>query len=66
VLSEFLYSNKITKVDSVPVMDSFGVTWAYAVMMVDLRASTGLSVSRKGDYQRDDPELISELSRKED
>lgn len=66
VLSEFLYSNKITKVDSVPVMDSFGVTWAYAAMMVDLRSRTGLSVSRKGDYQRDDPDLISELSRKED
>jgi Asp/Glu/hydantoin racemase len=66
VLSEFLHTNKLTQIDSVPVMDSFGVTWAYAVMMADLRSRTGLSVSRKGYYQRADPQLISELSRKGD
>ena len=63
VLSEFLYSNKVSKIDSVPVIDSFGVTWAYATMLVNLRAKTGLSVSRKWHYQRDDAQLISELSR---
>jgi allantoin racemase len=61
VLSELLYSNKVATIDSVPVMDSFGVTWAYAAMMVHLRSKTGLSVSRRGDYQRDDVRLISEL-----
>ena len=63
VLSEFLYNNEITKIDSVPVIDSLGVTWVYAAMMVTLRSKTGLSVSRRGDYQRDDVQLISELVR---
>ena len=63
VLSEFLYNNGFTMIDTVPVMDSFGVTWAYAAMMVKLRSRTGLSVSRKWDYQRADPQLISDLSR---
>lgn len=62
VLSELLYNNKVTMIDSVPVMDSFGVTWAYAAMMVNLRSKTGLSVSRRSHYQRDDVQLISELS----
>ena len=63
VLSEFLYNNRVTMIDSVPVLDSFGVTWVYAAMMVNLRSRTGLSVSRKWHYQRDDPQLIAELSR---
>lgn len=63
VLSEFLHTNKVAQVDSVPVMDSFGVTWAYAAMMVRLRSRCGLSVSRRGDYQRADAQLISELLR---
>jgi allantoin racemase len=61
VLSEVLYNNSVAMIDSVPVLDSFGVTWAYAAMMVSLRAKTGLSVSRSGDYRRDDAQLISEL-----
>lgn len=63
VLSEFLFDNGIKTIDDVPVMDSFGVTWAYATMMVHLRSKTGLSVSRSGTYRRDDPQLVSELSR---
>jgi len=63
VLSEFLYSNGVAMIDSVPVVDSFGATWIYAAMMVKLRAATGLSVSRKGHYQREDPRLIAELGR---
>ena len=61
VLSELLYNNKVDDDRLVPVVDSFGVTWAYAAMMVNLRSKTGLSVSRRGDYQRDDVRLISEL-----
>ena len=63
VLSEFLYTNKVTMIDSVPVIDSFAVTWAYAAMMVNLRSRTGLAISRRWHYQRDDADLISELSR---
>lgn len=62
VLSEFLYNNKVSEVDGVPVLDSFGVAWLHAAMMVDLRRKTGLTVSRTGRYQRDDPELVSALS----
>ena len=41
VLSEFLYNNGVTMIDSVPVLDSFGVTWVYAAMMVNLRSRPG-------------------------
>jgi len=61
VLSEFLYNNEIKMIDSVPVLDSFGVTWGYAAMMVNLQKKLGLSVSRKMHYQRNDPSLIDAL-----
>jgi allantoin racemase len=63
VLSELLYDNQVTVIDSVPVMDSFGVTWAYAAMLVALRTTSGLSVSRSGYYRRSDVGLIAELTR---
>jgi len=64
VLSEFLYNNHINMIDDVPVLDSFGVVWTYAAMMVNLREKLGLSVSRKMHYQRNNPELITALLRK--
>jgi hypothetical protein len=42
------------------MLDSFGVTWAYAAMIVNLRSKTGL-LSAAGDFQRDNVRLISEL-----
>jgi len=63
VLSEFLYNNNIKMIDSAPVMDSFGVTWAYAAMMHNLKDKLGLSVSRKMHYQRNNPDLIEALRR---
>ncbi len=63
VLSEFLHGQGITSIDQVPVMDSFGVAWAYAAMMAGLRSKTGLSVSRKRHYRRDDAKLIRDLVR---
>jgi Asp/Glu/hydantoin racemase len=63
VLSECLHHHRVTSIDSVPVMDSFGVAWLHAAMLVRLRATTGLAVSRAGDYFRDDPQLIDELTR---
>lgn len=62
VLSEFLYNNHVTDIDGAPVIDSFGVAWLQAAMMVELRAKTGLIVSRKGRYQRDDVALVAALS----
>ena len=62
VLAEFLYMNGINRIDSVPVLDSYGVTWAYAAMMADLHRKTGLTVGRKWHYQRDDPDLVREIA----
>jgi allantoin racemase len=62
VLSEFLCQQQVTEVDGVPVLDAFAVAWLHARMMVDLRARTGLAVSRSGRYRRDDPELVAALS----
>jgi Asp/Glu/hydantoin racemase len=64
VLSECLHHHKVTHIDSAPVMDAFGVAWLHAAMLVRLRAATGLSVSRTGEYRRDDLQLIQELARK--
>ena len=61
VLSECLHHHGITQLAGAPVLDSFGVAWLYAAMMIRLRQSTGLSVSRVGDFRRDDPALIQEL-----
>ena len=63
VLSEFLYSHGVAAIDQVPVMDSFAVAWSYAAMMAGLRSRTGLAVSRKRHYRRDDAQLISDLVR---
>ena len=61
VLSEFLYSQGVAAIDHAPVLDSFGVAWSYAAMMVALRSKSGLTVSRLRHYRRDDAGLIAEL-----
>lgn len=63
VLSEFLWTQGVTAIGRVPVLDSFGVAWCHAAMMAGLRAKTGLSVSRERHYRRDDPALIGDLLR---
>lgn len=62
VLAEFLYVNGVHEIDSVPVLDSYGVTWAYAAMMAELHRKTGLTVGRKWHYRRDDPDLVQALA----
>lgn len=52
VLNEFLVRNGCTNVDQVPVMDSIAVLFHHAAMLVRLRRSTGLSVSRHHYYAR--------------
>lgn len=52
VLNEFLVRNGCTRVGEVPVMDSIAVLFHHAVMLVDLRRSTGLRVSRHRYYAR--------------
>lgn len=66
VLSELLYRNGTRSIDGVPVLDSFGVAWNYAAMLVGLRARTGLAVSRGWYYHRGDPELVRALAKPPD
>ena len=61
VLSELLYSNKISRVGEVPVMDSLGVTWLHAEMMVNLWRRTGLRVGRRWEYARPSTELMERI-----
>jgi Asp/Glu/hydantoin racemase len=62
MLAEILYANKVTRIGEAPVMDVFGVTWAYAEMLANLRARTGLRVGREWHYRRNDPDLVQELA----
>jgi hypothetical protein len=62
MLAELLYVNGVKEIDAVPVLDVFGVTWAYAAMLARLRERTGLQVGRKWHYRRDDPEFVRELA----
>ncbi|ANN67838.1 aspartate/glutamate racemase family protein [Bordetella bronchialis] len=62
MLAEILYVNKVSRIGEVPVMDVFGVTWAYAAMLATLRARTGLGVGRQWHYHRNDPDLVRELA----
>jgi allantoin racemase len=47
-LNVLLASEGISRIDDVPLLDSLAVTLKMAEMMVDLKASTGLSPSRRG------------------
>ena len=47
-LSVLLASHGISRVDDVPVVDGLAATIKMAEMMVDLKKSSGLSVSRHG------------------
>jgi Asp/Glu/hydantoin racemase len=52
IITEFLYANGVTKVGSAPVLDTFGIAWKYAELLVNLRQKTGLMVSREWEYRR--------------
>lgn len=47
-LNVLLASEGVSRVDDVPLIDSLAVTLKMAEMMVDLKATTGLSPSRRG------------------
>lgn len=61
MLSELLFAEGVTSVDGVPVLDSFGVAWNYALLLAGLRKRSGLSVSRGWYYRRDDVPLVHAL-----
>lgn len=63
VLSELLYANGLTEVDGVPVLDSLGVAWHYAEMLVGLWRQTGLRLSRRWEYAQPSPEMVAHVRR---
>ena len=52
----FLATNGITKIDDVPIIDSFAVGLKMCEMLTDLKEKVGLSVTRKGFYNAKPPE----------
>jgi allantoin racemase len=61
VLAELLYAHGVRMIGRAAVMDVFGTTWAYALMLVRLWSRTGLRVGRSWHYRRDDPDLVWRL-----
>ena len=64
VLAGVLVRNGIKEIEGAAVLDVFGVTWHYALMLARLWSRTGLRVGRSWHYRRDDPALIARLSAK--
>ena len=62
MLAELLHVNGVRSVRRAPVIDVFGVAWAYAAMLARLREQTGLQVGREWHYRRDDPDFIQQLA----
>jgi Asp/Glu/hydantoin racemase len=62
VLNEFLYRQGTTGVGGATVMDSIGVLFTYAEMLFNLRASAGMTVSRRQMYLRP-PEAMLQFGR---
>lgn len=52
VFNELLVAQRVRQIGAVPVMDSVGVVWAYAEMLVSLWRRTGLRVGRRWEYPR--------------
>jgi Asp/Glu/hydantoin racemase len=55
LLNTSLVRQGVTAVDDVPVVDAFAMMLTHAESLVQLRKSTGLSVSRGTGYTRPDP-----------
>ena len=62
MLGELLYVNGVTRIGLAPVIDVYGTTWSYALMLSRLRATTGLEVGRTWHYRRDDPGFVRALA----
>ena len=63
-LSVLLASHGVSRVDDVPIVDGLAATIKMAEMMVDLKRSSGLSVSRHGWFNAGPrPERVAEVMR---
>lgn len=63
ILSVLLADRGITRFENAPVIDVFGVTWSYALMLANLRRTIGLGTSRLGRYEQPNPDLLESLKR---
>jgi Asp/Glu/hydantoin racemase len=61
ILAVLLADRGITRFENAPVLDVFGVTWSYALMLANLRARAGLSITRRGNYEQPNPEYLAVL-----
>jgi allantoin racemase len=61
VMAELLIQHGVRFVAGAPVLDVFGVVWAYARMQLRLWHKTGLRVGRSWHHRRDDPALIAQV-----
>jgi allantoin racemase len=61
VLAELLWANGVDRVDDVPVMDSLGVAWHYAEMMVGLWQRTNLRAGRRWEYPRAPEQILTRV-----
>jgi len=63
VLNTMLVRNRLSEIDGVPVLDSYGALLQFADMRVRLRRSTGLMTSRKTAYAKAPAEVMQHLRR---
>ena len=62
--NEILYHQGVHEIDGVPLIDSHGLIFKMAEMLVDLRKTSGLRTSRKGYYYARPPaEVVERLTR---
>jgi allantoin racemase len=69
VLSELVYANGLRNIGDVPVVDSLGVAWHYAQMLVGLWRQTGLRLGRRWEYAQPSAQMVAhvrELTRSTD
>jgi hypothetical protein len=61
-LNVLLASEGITRVDDVPLVDGLAATMKMAEMMIDLRRTSGMSMSRHGWFNaRPRPERVAQV-----
>ena len=63
VLNTVLVHNKVSEVDGVPVLDSYGALLGMAQMLVRLRERTGLRVGRGAAYFKPSTAVVDHLRR---
>lgn len=63
VLNEFLVRHGCTRIGDVPVLDSIGVLFHHAAMLVRLQRATGLGVSRRQFYAKPPAQMMAAARR---